>query len=174
MTGILRHNVDRNTTKTNPSHPWRLARGPLAVILFVCLLPAACSTARQRDTPENLLGNLRFRDAETFQFFHNVYRSGNLYRDFRPVLVVDSIYEDLQYRGRFLRVLEEQFLIRPEELVQMTAAQQQEYGNQMDFLLFVYGGSNDKVNLHKSDSRWRVFLKDDEGELISQAKLEPI
>lgn len=166
--------MGENTTKTKPSHRlarhWRL----LPAVVAACLLLAACSTARQRGTPENLLGNLRFRNDETFEFFHRVYRSGNLYRDFRPVMVVDAIFEDLRYRELFLQTLEEQFLIRPEELERMAARQQEQYGNRMDFLLFVYGGSNDKVNLHKADSPWKVFLRDDEGELISPAKMEKI
>jgi len=144
------------------------------LLLVGSLLLVGCSTARQRDEPANLLGSLRFRDDQTFEFFQAVYRSGNLYRDFRPVMVVDTIYEDLRYRELFLRTLRERFLVPPDGEERMRAQQQQEYRNRMDFLLFVYGGSNDKVNLQRADSAWKVFLRDDDGDLIAPSRMERV
>ncbi len=170
--------MDENTTKTKalwPAAPRAGAVAALAAGLLAAWLGlAACTTARQREDPASLLGSLRFRDEQTFEFFHSVYRSGNLYRDFRPVMVVDTIYEDLRYRKLFLRTLREQFLVRPGDAARMRAEQVEAYRNRMDFLLFVYGGSNEKVNLHKEDSIWKVFLRDDDGQLISPMQVEPV
>ena len=71
----------------------------IVLLLLWVLLLAGCTSARQRGEPTNLEGSRRFRNEDTFRYFHDVYRSGNLYQDFRPVLVVDAIYEDAEYRS---------------------------------------------------------------------------
>ena len=54
------------------------------------------------------------------------------------------------------------------------AEQREQYRNRMDFLLLVWGGSNDKVKLHKPKTAWKVFLRDDDGQLLAPAKIEPV
>jgi hypothetical protein len=166
--------MNGNTTKTKALCMSRPRLRLVLSLLAAGLLLTGCTTARQRDDPANLLGNLRFRSEETFDFFHAVYRSGNLYRNFRPVMVVDTIYEDQRYRELFLRTLREQFLIPQEAVARMRGEQAEAYRNRMDFLLFVYGGTNERVDLHKAESRWKVFLRDDDGQLIAPTRLERV
>ncbi len=90
--------MSENTTKTNArGKPRHLTVMLVALMLAVPFL-AACSTARERDTPQNISGILRLRNEETLPYFQDILRSGNLYQDFLPVLVVDTISEDLRYR----------------------------------------------------------------------------
>jgi len=145
----------------------------VGLVLAVIVL-FGCTSARQRGEPTNLAGSLRFRNEDTFRYFHEVYRSGNLYQDFRPVMVVDAIYEDMQYRRLYVNMLKERFLIEGKEAERLSAQQREQFRNSMDFLVLVWGGTNDRVNLHKGDASWKVYLRDDEGDLIAPSKLQPI
>lgn len=141
----------------------------LAVVVL-----AGCTSARQRGEPTNLAGSLRFKNEDTFRYFHEVYRSGNLYQDFRPVMVVDAIYEDMRYRRLYVNMLKERFLIGDKEAARLTARQRERFNNSMDFLVLVWGGTNDRLKLHKDDASWKVYLRDDDGELLTPSKLQPI
>ena len=162
--------MGQNTTKTRTVfRPSRAVGLVLAVIVL-----AGCTSARQREEPTNLSGSLRFKNEDTFRYFHNVYRSGNLYQDFRPVMVVDAIYEDMQYRRLYVDMLKERFLIGDKEAARLSAQQRERFSNNMDFLVLVWGGTNDRLKLHKDDASWKVYLRDDDGELLTPSKLQPI
>jgi hypothetical protein len=133
----------------------------------LALLLLGCSTARERHEPGNIVGSLRYRNGDAEAYFDAVFRSGNLYRDFRPVLLADAIFKDLTYRDLFVRTLQERFLLPELEAQRMAQAQQREFDQGFDFLLFAYGGNNTQLRLTTSDAAWRILLRDDEGTLLS-------
>lgn len=159
--------MPQNTTKQGSQGK---RHGPIARMSLACLLAVlvlGCSTARERHEPANIVGSLRYRDAEAEAYFDAVFRSGNLYRNFRPVLLVDAIFKDLAYRDLFVRTLRERFLLPEPEAVRMAQAQQREFDQGFDFLLFAYGGTSTQLRLTTSDAAWRILLRDDEGTLLA-------
>lgn len=147
--------------------PGRRATGLLlAGLLALAPLLGGCTTARQRDEPRSMLGNLRFRDGESRRHFHQSYRSGNLYQDWRPVLVVDAIFKDEAYRRMFIDLVAERFYLDPAEVRELRREQQQAFDSHFEFLVLIYGGTNDPVRLTRADAQWRLFLRDDDGDLL--------
>ena len=159
--------MSENTTKQGGQGT---RRGPVARTLLLCLLAGlllGCSTARERHEPGSIVGSLRYRNGDAEAYFDAVFRSGNLYRDFRPVLLVDAIFQDLAYRDLFVRTLQERLLLSEPEAGRMLQAQQREFDQGFDFLLFAYGGNNTQLRLTTSDAAWHILLRDDEGTLLS-------
>jgi hypothetical protein len=128
-------------------------------------LLTGCSTARERERPEGPLSLLRFRDAQTYAYFQHVYRSGNLYLDFRPALVVDAIVEDRRYRTLYVKMLGEQYLLPEAEVGRRQAEQEREFENRIAVLLFVYEGTTRHIPLDKKEAIWKLYLRDDDGEV---------
>jgi hypothetical protein len=150
---------------------------PTALAVLAVLLIAAgagCSTARQREEPTGPLSLLRFRDAQTAAYFAHVYRTGNLYVDFRPVLIVDAIVEDRAYREHFVNMLAERYLLSPEAVAASRKGQESQFESHVDILLFVYEGSNEPSTLAKKDSLWQIFLRDDDEQLFRPERIEKI
>ncbi len=150
----------------------RAARG-LAVLLLAAAL-AACSTARRRDAPEGPLSLLHYRDPATAQYFDAAYRSGNLYLDFRPALVVDAIVQDRAYRRLYVDTLHQQFLLPEDEVAKLQAEQEQEFETQVSILLFLYEGTNTPTQIARPDAAWRLLLRDDDGQLQAPLALTRI
>jgi hypothetical protein len=143
-----------------------------ALLLLGAMLGlAGCSTARQRDTPEGPLSLLHYRDPATARFFEAVYRSGNLYVDFRPELVVDAIVQDRTYRRLYVDMLRQQFLLPEAEVARLAAKQEREFDTQISVLLFTYEGTRTPSQLTKPDAPWKVFLRDDDGQLHVPASI---
>jgi hypothetical protein len=155
--------------------PAPLAAALLAAALLAALLAvAACSTARQRDTPQGPLTLLHYRDPATAAYFRDTYRSGNLYEDFRPALVVDAIVEDRTYRRLYVEMLRKQFLLSDADVARMQAEQEQQFETRVTLLLFTYEGTNTVSQLDKANAPWRLFLRDDDGQLEVPASVTPI
>ena len=138
---------------------------------FAVALLAGCSTARQRDEPENLIGNLRFRNAEAQAYFDRVYRSGNLYLDFRPVLVVDAIFKDAAYRRLYISELQARYLLPQREVDELTANNREAFAGGMEFILFAYAGNKRSVRLNQADATWKVVLRDDDGQVLTPSTI---
>jgi hypothetical protein len=147
---------------------WALATGLLACALL------ACTSAQERTSPTNIVGALRFRNARAAELFANTHRAGNLYQDFRPVLVVDAVPMDLQYRRLYLATLQEHYLLPDAELAPLKAESDKEFDNGIDMIVLVYGGTNDPVPLEKPNAVWRILLRDDDGEVLAPSKTEKI
>jgi hypothetical protein len=145
-------------------------------LVAACLLGLllGCTTAQQRESPTNLVGTLRFRDAGAVEAFQSTHRAGNLYQDFRPVMVVDAVPMDLRYRQLYLAMLKDRYLLPDAELAPLQAESDKEFDNRVELVVLVYGGSNVPVPLEKATSRWRVLLKDDDGQVLTPAKIEKV
>jgi hypothetical protein len=157
--------------------PAALPVAALVAVLLLALLAtglAACSTARRRDTPEGPLTLLKYRDAATEDYFRDVYRSGNLYEDFRPALVVDAIVEDMDYRRLYVDMQRKQFLLSDADAARLLADQEQQFQTRISILLLTYEGTNTPIPLTRSDAAWRLFLRDDDGQLQSPSSITRI
>lgn len=88
--------------------------------------------------------------------------------------VVDAINEAREYRELFVRMMMERYPIDKQEIERMRGEQRKAYGNNLDFLLMVRCGTNDKVNIHKPDATWKACLRDDEGESLIPGKARRI
>lgn len=163
------------TTRPRPDLP---RSGPAGAALLAAVLLAAvlagCSTARERDTPEAPSSLLHYRDAKTEAYFQHVYRSGNLYVDFRPALVVDAIVEDRTYRRLYVEMLGRQFLLPAAEVARRLAEQEQAFETEFALLVFTYEGTTDPARLARSDARWKLLLRDDDGQLLAPTAITPI
>jgi hypothetical protein len=157
--------------------PRRVARARLtALVLAVGLAAAstACSTARQRAAPEGPTSLLHYRDAQTAAYFRHVYRSGNLYVDFRPALVVDAIAQDRTYRRLYVETLRQQLLLPPSEAERLHAEQAEAFETEIAILLFTYEGTAEPSRLTRANAPWRLFLRDDDGELTAPVSIQRI
>jgi hypothetical protein len=175
--GTKRHKMAQKTTDKRGccvargsgfSLAWR---GWLAVLVAFL---AACSTAQQRESPTSIVGVLRFRDARAAALFRDSHRAGNLYQDFRPVMTVDALPLDLRYRELYLDMLKERYLMPEAQLAPLRAEQDQEFDNNFELVVLIYGGSNEPVPLERPNSVWRILLRDDDGHLLPPSKIEKI
>jgi len=181
-TAIFSHKMGRNSTGTSASgardgarrRPGRRRAAAALALLLALLLAVGCSTARRRGEPDSLAGSLRQRDPATTAFFAEVYRSGSVYVDFRPVLVADAVFEDRRYRELFVQALSERLLLDAAQRGAVAAEQARGFSTRMEFLLFVYDGTNRPVRLNRPDSPWKVALRDDDGQLLQPAAVEPV
>ncbi|MBI4081361.1 MAG: hypothetical protein HY423_01995 [Candidatus Lambdaproteobacteria bacterium] len=147
----------------------------LALLLLAPLaLLVGCSTARQRDLPGSMLASLRQQDGATVTFFREVYRSANLYADFRSVIAIDAIYEGQRYRQLYLKTLGEQFLLDPARLAALTREQDERFENGFEFLVFAAEGQAERLRLERADAAWRFYLRDDDDQVLGPAKVERI
>jgi hypothetical protein len=152
----------------------RAALVPALVSAALALALAACTTARERETPRTISGNLRFRNAETEAHFRDNYRSGSLYLDFRPAMIADAIFQDERYRALYLETLRDRLLVTPENLERLRQDEQARFDESFEFLVFLYGGSNVPVRLNHPNALWRLLLRDDDGDLLEPASMRLI
>lgn len=173
--GTLSHNPAKSTTGSAGSRPalarvpWRIALGALALLIAA---GAGCSSARTRESPSNIIGNLRYRDSETEARFSRTYRSGSLYQDFRTVLLVDSIAMDLEYRQGYVAMMHKTYLLSDNDTAGMLQEQEQDFGSTFSFLVFLFGGTNRPIPLGEQISPWKVMLQDDDGQLVTPVTIE--
>lgn len=146
-------------------------------VLGLCMLSiAACSTARQRSAENHLRSLLHYRDDQSATLFHGNYRSGNLYLNFRPALIVDAIVLDRRYRARFAGLMRERMLVDAPGERKLLAELDAAFDEHVELLVFVYEGVYPPSALTKPESRWRILLQDDEGDHIPPStvhKLSP-
>lgn len=143
-------------------------------VLAGLLATAGCSTAKRREEPSNIVGALRFRGEETREHFLHNYRSGNLYHEFRPVMVADAIFQDERYRALFLDTLRQRYLLAEDDVAPMVREQQENFDSYFEFLVFLYGGSNVPIRLNAPDSNWRLLMRDDDGDVIAPVSMQGI
>jgi hypothetical protein len=153
--------------------PRRVAFAP-ALVLGIVALVAACTTARERDDPSSIRGSLRFRSAETEEHFRDSYRSGNLYLDFRPVMVADAIFQDERFRALFLKTMRDRYLLDENNLAKMVRDEQERFDGSFEFLVFLYGGSNVPVRLNAESANWRLLLRDDDGDVLQPISMHEL
>jgi hypothetical protein len=146
----------------------------LALILSALALVAACTTARERDNPSGISGVLRFRNAETEEHFRASYRSGNLYLDFRPVMIADAIFQDERYRALYLKTMRDRYMVPGENLERMIQDEQERFDGYFEFLVFLYGGSNTPIRLNAKTANWRLLMRDDDGDLLQPVYVHEI
>jgi hypothetical protein len=166
----------KNTTESLTAGR-RTARGRASATALLALLAAlllGCTTAQPRESPTNILGNLRFRDAKAADLFQRSHRAGNLYSDFRPLLVIDALPLDPQYRRLYLDMLKERYLLPEAEVAKLRDEQTREFSSAFELIVLAYGGSNEPVNLEKAGVGWRVLLRDDDGELLAPSSIEKV
>ena len=171
----LSHNPVKSTTgSAGYRRALRCVAGRMALGAFALLIAvgAGCSTARNRESPSNIVGNLRFRDSDTEARFSRTYRSGSLYQDFRTALLVDAIAMDLEYRRGYVSMMRKTYLLSDGDTAAMWKQQEQDFDSSMALLVFVYGGDNRPVPLGEQVSPWKVLLQDDDGQLLTPGTIE--
>lgn len=142
-----------------------------AAVLAAVALLAGCSTARRRDQPVGLTSLLHYRDPATHRYFADTYRTGNLYLDFRPALVVDAIVEDETYRRQYVEMVRERYLLSGDAAAKLAAEQRRQFETSIDVLVFIYEGTNHPTKLTGNDPLWRLFLRDDDGQLLTPQEI---
>jgi len=153
----------------------RRARGAVLVAALALILAAGgCSTGHPREKGVGLKTLLHYRDPATAQYFRNSYRSANLYVDFRPELVADAIVQDRTYRRLYVEMLARQLLLPKAEQARLQAEQDQAFATGISILLFTYEGKRDPSDLTRSNAPWRIFLRDDDGQLQTPAAITRI
>ncbi len=173
--GTFSHNPVKSTTGNAGSRPARLrAAGWMALGALALLIAsgAGCSSARTRESPSNIIGNLRFRDSDTEARFSRTYRSGSLYQDFRTVLLVDSIAMDMEYRRGYVAMMRKTYLLSDSDSATMMIEQDKDFGSNFSLLVFLYGGSNRPIPLGEQTSPWKVLLQDDDGQFLTPVTIE--
>jgi hypothetical protein len=134
--------------------------------IALILMSSACTTAKNRNQENNLYHVLKFKSAKTEQFFQGTYRAGNIYLDYGTVLIVDAIFKGVKYRRFLLQEMSDVYYYNKQTKVEKAKKHIENYNNYFEFLVFIYGGSNDKVDFGKPRSEWQIYLKDDEGDLL--------
>ncbi len=177
--GTLSHNPAKSTTGAGRFRTGMrsLARGGVrcgALLALVLLLAGAagCSSARKRDSPSSIFGNLRYRDSQTEARFASTYRTGSLYQDYRTVLIVDAIAMDQEYRRGYVAMLAKRFMLSDADSDGMRRAEELDYAGTISFLVFVYGGNNRPIPLGEPTAQWKVLLQDDDGQTLTPLSIE--
>jgi hypothetical protein len=172
--GTIIHNPRKSTTGAHP-RAFAFARAAaLAAVLALVIVCVGCSSARKREDPTNIVGNLRFRDSATERQFAQSYRSGSLYQDFRTVLLADAIAMDLPYRQGYVQMVSKTYMLSDADTRAMAHAQEAEFASTFSLLVFLYGGSNRPIPLGEAASPWRVLLQDDDGQVLVPATIEKL
>lgn len=146
----------------------------LSLILIFSILLISCTTARNRDSEDNLYSVLQFKDAQTENQFDDIYRSGNIYLDYTTVLAVDAIYKDLDYRKRYLDELTDVYYFDQTAQQDWKETTLEEYRNTYEFLVFVYNGTIKKTRLEHASSEWQIFLQDEDGDILKPVSIKKL
>lgn len=173
--GTLSHNPAKSTTggARRGAGLRRVARcGVLAALVALLAVGAGCTSARRRDDPSSIIGNLRYRDSGTEARFAKTYRSGSLYQDYRTVLLVDAVAMDLEYRRDYVAMLKKTYLLSDADTEGMLRAEDVDFDGTFSFLVFLYGGSNRPIPLGEPVSPWKVLLQDDDGQTLLPLSIE--
>jgi hypothetical protein len=174
--GTISHKPAKITTEATMDTRFSFAfprRALLGIALALAVIAAtACTSARKREQPTNLLGNLRFRDSATEQRFAASYRSGSLYQDFRTVLIADAVAMDVEYRRGFVEMLRKTYLLSDADAAAAQREQITEFDGCMCLLLFLYGGNNRPIPLGDVTAEWKVLLQDDDGQFLTSLAIE--
>jgi len=143
----------------------RLHTTLLVTLLAAVLVTQGCSSARNRDEP-GAMSLLSFRDSATADYLSGSYRTGSLYLDFRPALIVDAILEDARYQAHYLQSLGTHYMLPPDDLNRMRSEFEERFATQVNLLVFLYEGRNDRSRLTpQEEALWRLMLRDDDGTL---------
>ena len=134
------------------------------LIFFVLLLAGGCSTRFSDYEFHPIYRNVRFLDEQTETLFSKIHRFGFLYQDYRPVLVADVIFKGADYRKLYIEDMVKGYGLRQKQKDDMVREQRKAYHNRFDFILFLYNGSLNKIDLHKNKSQWKLYLQDDDGD----------
>jgi hypothetical protein len=184
--GTFSHNPAKSTTAKLPLLPVRFRVGgrrmrklhprnarvlPLLLTMFLIL---GCTSARHRESPTNIIGNLKFRDSSTQDRFADTYRSASLYEDFRTVLLADAIAMDQEYRRGYVEMLRKAYLLSDSDVQSMQQDQGKDFSGSMSLLLFLFGGTNRPIPLGQPTSQWKVLLQDDDGQVLAPATIEKL
>ena len=173
--GTLSHNPAKSTiglARRGAGMRRAVRWGALAALVALLAVGAGCSSARRRDSPSSIAGNLRFRDSDTEARFARTYRSGSLYQDYRTVLLVDGIAMDLEYRRGYVGMLRKMYLLSDADTEGMLRAEEADFDGTLSFLVFLYGGSNRPIPLGEPISPWKVLLQDDDGQSLIPLAVE--
>lgn len=106
-------------------------------------------------------------DSELVELLEKIQRSDALYRDYRTVMIGDAIFKDRLFRARYGRELKNNYLFSKYDLNNYYEEQNILFQNQFDFIVFLYGEEVESFELEKAHSPWRIFLKDDDGDVIN-------
>ena len=163
----VKNRSGREMPPTTPGFPAKRRSMVIGVMIALLVLAmVGCSTARNRDEPSGPMSLLRFRNAEIASHLSGSYRTGSLYLDFRPVLIVDALLEDSRFYEHYLQSLTTHYFLTPEEAQRKKSEFEQRFETEVVFLVFIYEGSNDRSRLTpQEEALWRLMLKDDDGAL---------
>ena len=145
-------------------------RSVFVLAFVITLFLGACST-RDGFRFNPIHENLKFKDVSSQKQFDAVYRNAHFYRDYRPVMIVDALFKDMGYREKFATALKTSFLFSDEKYNGLLKREQNVFNNSFEFVVFLYNGSVEKSKLGEEDAQWKIFLRDDDGDLTSPLKI---
>ncbi|MBF0287942.1 MAG: hypothetical protein HQM14_08995 [SAR324 cluster bacterium] len=141
----------------------------ILMILIGFLLPSC--TTRKTFQWHPLYTNLHFEDDAIRPLFERIHQNASLYQDYKTILIVDAIFKDIRYRQHFSREIATTYFLTPEQAKNLEKQQIQQFQNQFEFIVFLYGGSNDSLKLDTPAAHWKVYLKDDDGDLLQPTQI---
>lgn len=144
------------------------------LIILICLFLFSCTSARNRDDPNDLLRVLSFKNSETERYFNGIYRTGNIYLNYKTVLIADVLYKDLDYRKQYVEEFSKVYFLDEQQKEEMIQKNDAQYKSQFEFLIFLYNGNNKKTNIGKPNSEWQIYLKDLENDILSPISVKKL
>jgi hypothetical protein len=146
----------------------------VALVLALAIAATACTSARKREDPTNIVGNLRFRDTDTQTRFAHSYRSAALYQDFRTALLADALAMDLSFRAGYVATMQKNFMLTDFDTANLRRDEDAEFDGNITLLVFLFGGNNRPIPLGDATSPWKVLLEDDDGQTLVPSVIEKL
>jgi hypothetical protein len=102
------------------------------------------------------------------------FQRGRLYLNYDTKLTADALFRSESYRQQLVDEIASARQLSPENTADFTLQQKQAFANRFEFLLFVYGGDNDKISIGERDSLWQIRMLDDDGDRIAPVEVRRI
>ena len=143
------------------------ALGTLTVLLTTLLiLSAGCSTAHLRDRPRSLSNSENHASSERSNYLAENTRSGNLYRDYRSLIIANVLFKDLTYRELWLEEQKELGFATQAQIGVIEQRENETFDQRWEFLIVAFRGDKQRIDLDDPDSPWRLVVQDDDGKWI--------
>ncbi len=143
------------------------------ILLLLTLIGSLFSSCSTRKTYQwhPLYTNLQFEDGTVIPIFERIHQNAFLYHNYRTILIVDAIFKDQSYRQHFSKEIANTYFFSPEQAKNLANQQTQHFQNQFEFIVFIYGGNNDPLEIDAPTAQWKIYLKDDDGDLLQPIRI---
>ncbi len=138
----------------------------LALGVFFLFAEMGCTTTSRPYEFHPLYANIQFTDEAWKTLFREIYRRDHIYRDYRPLLIADAVFKNQAYRKRLVADLSQAHFWNDTQAQRVEQQQQEAFQNRFEFIVFLYNGTVESVKLDQADSAWKMYLKDDDGDVL--------